>query len=312
MTQNSSFFAKALCVCICAGLTVFTATSQDVTIAVRARPQPVNRPRANLRMDVHMVQIPVTVTDLRGKPLLDLRKNDFRVFEDEIEKPISSFFTSDTPISAGLVFDSSRSMKNRIKDARDSVEQFLQTGAEGDEFFLVRFSDKAQLLLPFTRDVNEISRELGSVEAKGWTALTDAIVLAAHQSRKANNQRKLLLVISDGGDNNSRYSVQELIAILREADIRVYAIGLIERPQFLERVCEDTGGRALWVRKMADLPEAMSQLSLEMRSEYVVGYTPDTLRNDGRYHKVRIAVQPPAGMAHVHTSWRHGYIAPDE
>jgi Ca-activated chloride channel homolog len=299
-------------VCLCAGLAVMTVTGQEVTITPRARTQPVSYPRASLRADVHLVQIPVTVTDLHGKPLLDLRKADFRVFEDEIEKPISAFFTSDAPISAGVVFDSSRSMKRRLDDAREAVEQFLHTGAEGDEFFLIRFSDRAELLSPFTRDTGEISRQLGSVEAKGWTALTDSIVLAAHQSRKANNQRKVLLVISDGGDNNSRYSMGELIAFLREADVRVYAIGLIERPQFLAKVCEETGGRALWVRKMADLPEAMGQLSLEIRSEYVVGYTPDAPHNDGRYHRIRVAVQPPAGMARVHTSWRRGYIAPDE
>ena len=289
-----------------------TVAGQDVAIKPRLRPQPVSLPRANLRMDVQMVQIPVTVTDLRGKPLLDLHKSDFRVFEDEIEKPISAFFSSDAPVSAGVVFDSSRSMKNRLNEARESVEQFLHTGSEGDEFFLIRFSDKAQLLSPFTRDIGEISRHLNSIEAKGWTALVDSIMLAAHQSRKATNQRKVLLVISDGGDNNSRYSLPELISALREADVRVYAIGLIDRPQYLERICEETGGRAVWVRKLTDLPETMGHLSLEMRSEYVVGYTPETAHNDGRYHKVRIAVQPPAGIAHVRTSWRRGYVAPDE
>ena len=137
-------------------------------------------------------------------------------------------------------------------------------------------------------------------------------MLAAHQTRKAHNQRKVLLVVSDGGDNNSRYTVGELIAMLREADVRVYAISLFQRPQFLQGVCEETGGRAVWVHKLEDLPDARGQLSLEMRSEYVVGYTPDTPRNDGRYHKVRVAVQPPHGMARVRTSWRRGYIAPDK
>ncbi len=129
---------------------------------------------------------------------------NFRVFEDEIEKPIAAFFTADTPISAGVVFDSSRSMRNRLQDARQAVEQFLHTGSTGDEYFLVRFSDQAQLLARYTQDTAAISRELKGIEAKGWTALNDAIVLAANQSRKASNQRRVLLVISDGGDNNSR------------------------------------------------------------------------------------------------------------
>jgi VWFA-related protein len=294
------------------GLVAAALTGQDVTITPRARTQAVNLPRANLRMDVQMVQIPVTVTDLRGKPLLDLSKGDFRLFEDEVEKSITAFFTADTPISAGIVFDSSRSMKNRLRDARESVEQFLHTGSTGDEYFLIRFSDQAQLLAPFTQDTEEISRQLGSIEAKGWTALNDSIVLAAHQSSKAHNKRKVLLVISDGGDNNSRYSMGEMIGILREADLRVYAVSLFDKSPLLEKICEETGGRAVRVHKLAELPGAMDLLGLEMRSEYIVGFAPDRAQNDGRYHKVRVAVQPPAGMARVRTSWRHGYFAPDE
>ena len=292
------------------GLAAMIAGGQEVSITPRVRPQNVSLPRANLRMDVQMVQIPVTVTDLRGKPLMDLHKTDFRVFEDEVERPITAFFTSDTPISAGVVFDSSRSMKNRLKEARRAVDQFLATGSDGDEYFLIRFSDKAQLLSPFTLDASRISRELGAVEAGGWTALNDSIVLAAHESRKAHNQRRVLLVISDGGDNNSRYSVGEMISMLREADVRVYAISIYDKSALLTRICEETGGRVIRVRKLSELPEAMEQLSIEMRSEYVVGYAPEKSNNDGRYHRVRVAVQPPAGMARVRTSWRRGYIAP--
>jgi VWFA-related protein len=301
-------------VCCLAGLLGLAAVGQQVSITPRTRVQNVNLnvPRANLRMDVQMVQIPVTVTDLRGKPLTDLPKANFRVFEDEVEKPIAAFFTADSPISAGVVFDSSRSMRNRLMDARQAVEQFLHTGSEGDEFFLVRFSDQAQLLSPYTRDASTVSRELNGIEAKGWTALNDAIVLAAHQSRKASNQRRVLVIISDGGDNNSRYSVGETMSMLREADVRVYAISLFDKSALLERVCEETGGRALQVHKLSELPEAMQRLSLEMRSEYMVGYSLDAPRNDGKYHRVRIAVQPPAGMARVSASWRHGYIAPGD
>jgi Ca-activated chloride channel family protein len=296
-----------------AGLMGIGAAGQEVAITPRAPVvRTVNVPRANLRMDVQMVQIPVTVTDLRGKPLLGLSKKDFRIFEDDVEQPISTFFTSDTPISAGVVFDSSRSMKTRIHDARQAVEQFLGTGSKGDEFFLIRFSDQAQLLSPYTQDTHAISRELNGIEAKGWTALNDSIVLAAQHSRKANNQRRVLLILSDGGDNNSRYSSGEMVSMLREADVKVYAVSIFERSPLLERICEETGGRALQVRKLSELPAAMERLSLEMRSEYVLGYNPDTAHNDGKYHRVRITVQPPAGMARVRTSWRHGYFAPGD
>jgi VWFA-related protein len=287
-----------------------TVAGQDVAVKPRARVASTSVPHARLRMDVQMVQIPVTVTDLRGKPILGLSQSDFRVFEDDVEKPIASFFKSDEPLSTGIVFDTSRSMKPRMADARQALDQFLHTGGDGDEYFLVRFSDQAELLSPFTRDGEIISAELSGIEAKGWTALNDAIVLAAHQSRKAQNKRRVLLVISDGGDNNSRYSESEMIAMLREADLRVYAISLFDKSPLLIKVCEETGGRAVQLHKLADLPDAMEQLSVEMRSEYIVGYSPNSVLNDGKYHKVRVAVQPPAGMARVRTSWRRGYIAP--
>ena len=269
-------------------------------------------PRANLRFDVSLVQIPVTVTDIHGHPLIDLQQSAFRLFEDEVERSITAFSITDSPISATLVFDSSRSMKPRIADARAAVEQFLKTAVPADEFSLVRFSDSAELLTPFTTDTGEISRQLSFVEPRGWTALFDAVCLATQQIRRAHNHRKVLVVFSDGADNNSRYSEPELISMLREADVQVYAVSLFERPRSLERIAEETGGRALWVKKLEDLPAAVEMLSRQIRSEYLIGYSPGPVQNDGKYHRVRIEVQPPVGVQRMRTSWRRGYTAPWE
>lgn len=293
---------------------IATLFAQDrVSIAPRARPETrAVLPAANLRYNVRLVQIPVTVTDLRGQPLIALDRSAFRVFEDEIERPITSFSITDAPISATLVFDSSRSMKGRIADARAAVDQFLKTGQPADEFSLVRFSDTAELLTAFTRDTAEIARELSFVEPHGWTALFDAVCLAAQRIRKAHNQRRVLVVFSDGADNNSRYSESELISMLREADVQVYAVSMFERPRSLDRLAEETGGRALWVRKLDDLPAAVETLSRQIRSEYLLGYSPGAVQNDGKYHRVRIEVQPAAGMGRLRASWRRGYTAPGE
>jgi len=286
---------------------------ERVSITPRSRPAPVIvRPLANLRLDVEMVQIPVSVTDVLGHPLIQLTKGDFRLFEDDVELPIKAFSVVDAPISAVLVFDSSRSMKPRIAEARAAVEQFLKTSMPGDEFALVRFSDKAEVTAPFTQDVGEISRQLSFVEPHGWTALYDAACLAAHQMKKASNNRRVLVIFSDGADNNSRYSESELIAILRESDVRVYAASIFEKPRSLEHIAEDSGGRALWVKKLDDLPAAVETLSRQIRSEYMLGYTPASAQNDGKYHRVRVEVQPPSGMSRVVASWKHGYTAPGE
>lgn len=288
--------------------------AQDrVSISPRTRPSlPAASAKAvNLRYDVRLVQIPVTVTDLRGLPKTDLSRDAFRVFEDDVERPISSFIVDDAPISATLVFDSSRSMKPRMADARAAVEQFLKTALPGDDFSLIRFSDRAEILSKFTTDPDLILRELNSVEARGWTALFDALCLGAHHVRKGANQRRVLVVFSDGGDNNSRYSESELMSVLRESDVEVNAISMIEKPRTLDRLAEETGGRAYWVKKLEDLPEAVEALSRQIRSEYVVGYNPGTFLNDGKYHRVRIEVRSPDATK-LRTSWRRGYYAPGE
>ena len=281
-------------------------------ITPRARSGNVVPSHANLRIDVRLIEIPVTVTGSLGQPVTDLPRNAFRVFEDEVERPITVFSSVEMPISGAMVFDTSRSMKGRIGTARAAMEQFLKTGMPDDEFSLVRFSNTPQLLTPLTRDWDEISRQLSAVEPNGWTALFDAVFLATNEVRKGRNQRKLLVVLSDGADNNSRYSELELMAMLREVDVQVYAVSIFERSRSLERIAEQTGGRALWLRKLDDLPVVMETLSRQIRGAYLIGCIPGAVKNDGKYHRIRVEVQPPIGMENVRASWRHGYIATAE
>jgi VWFA-related protein len=267
-------------------------------------------PSSTFRLDVKLIQVPVQVTDLRDRPVMGLPKSAFRLFEDEVEQQIAAFSMADGPISAGLVFDASRSMKDRIGESRAAVDHFCETSPPADEFFLVKFSDNAELISPFTRDSGEIRRQLSFVYPHGWTAMIDAIWRSVVEMRRATNPRRVLLVLSDGGDNNSRYSEGELLSLVREADVRIFAIGLFQRPRYLEKLADETGGKVIWVHKMSDLPEAMETLSLQIRNEYVVSYFSNHAPNDGKYHKVRVEVQPPAGVRQVHASWRRGYVEP--
>jgi Ca-activated chloride channel family protein len=284
-----------------------------VAVVPRARPSAKVVSSANIRLDVKLVITPVSVTDGFDRPLVELHKSNFHIYEDDAEQEISSFSISEAPVSVGVVFDSSRSMKSSIEDSRAAVEQFMTTAAAEDEFLLVKFSDKAELLTPFTRNSDEISRQLSLPNAHGFTALLDAICLATQQMRRAANPRKAILVLTDGVDNNSRYSERELERLVREADVRVYALGLFQRPEFLEKLAADTGGRALWVRRLSELPDAIQTLSRQIRSEYAIGYISHRPENDGKYHKVRVEVEAPGGTRlPIHTSWRHGYLALDE
>ena len=261
-----------------------------------------------IRLDVRVVQIPVTVTDTWDRPIAGLRKNDFQLFEDNVEQQIVYLSTEEAPASVGLVFDASGSMRDKLETSVDAVEQFFKTTLPGDEFLLVRFSDRPHLLTGFTNNTGEISDWLHATRSGGWTALHDAICLGVHKMKAAKNARKALLILSDGGDNNSRYSAPEIQELVREADVRVYAISLLTGSRFLERISEESGGRMIRVHKLTELPEAIEKLSRDLRSQYVLGYCPSNPQNDGRYRKVRVQVDQPT----VHATWRHGYYAPAE
>ena len=270
------------------------------------------RTAGNIRLDVKVVLIPVTVTDTWDRPIAGLRKEDFHLYEDNVEQKIAYLSNEEAPASLGLIFDASGSMTNKIETSIAAVDQFFKTSLPGDEFLLVRFSDRPHLMTGFTDDIDEISGWLHSIRAGGWTALHDAIYLGVQKMKKAKNARRALLILSDGGDNNSRYSAPEIRDLVREADVRVYSVGLLlgllQGSRFLEKISEETGGRMIKVRKLDELPAAIEKLSRDLRSQYVLGYYSSNAQNDGRYRKVRVMVNQPT----VHASWRHGYYAPAE
>jgi Ca-activated chloride channel family protein len=289
-------------------LAVASCTAQIRTaIEPRARPEVKTIP-ATFRLDARMVQIPVTVTDIHDRPKMDLHQTDFRIFEDGIEQQVAAFNMADGPISSGLVFDTSGSMKSRIRDSREAVAQLFQTVGDQDEFFLVRFSDRPEMVMPFTHDPGEISRRLGMVVPHGWTALYDAIFYSMQEMKRAANPRKALLVLSDGEDNNSRYSESEALSLIREGDVRVYAIGLFRQTHCLERMAAESGGRMIWVHKLSELPDAIHKLALEMRNVYVLSYFSKNPPAGGKYRKVKVDVQPPG----LRVSWRRGYFEPGQ
>jgi VWFA-related protein len=280
----------------------------DVNIAPRFRTAPERK--ASIRLDVKMVMIPAHVTDPNDHPILDLHKEDFRLFEDAVEQKIESFSIDQAPVSLGIVFDASGSMRNKIDESFSAVDQFLKASLPGDEFFLVQFSDVPELRVPFTSNTADIMASLNLVRPQGWTALFDAICVAVNQMKLAKNSRRALLILSDGGDNDSRYSGSEVINLLREADVRVYAVGLFDNARYLKKAAEETGGAMVAVHDIKDLPDAIDQLSTLLRSQYMLGYYPVQAQNDGKFHKVKVLLTQAAGSLKLHTSWRHGYYAP--
>jgi len=298
---------------LCSGFAQFSAVEpeQEAKVAITPRRELRHTP-ATLRADVKLILVPVSVTDGRDRPVTELPKESFRVLEDGVEQTITSFAREESPISAGLLIDSSGSMKTRMDASVEALKCFFQTTIPGDEFFVLQFADQPRTLGGFTADPAEIQRRLGFIEPKGWTAMLDAVAVGTHQMKGARNRRRILLILSDGNDNNSRFTEGEIRNIVIEADVRVYAIALHYRPRLLRQLADETGGNVLVAQSIAELPAVVERLSAEIRSEYLLGYTSTNRPNDGKYHRVKVEVVPPAGSPALHASWRRGYYAPGE
>jgi Ca-activated chloride channel homolog len=293
------------------------ARAADDNPKVTIAPDPSRRSRqltprsGSMRVDVDLVLIPVLVTDPDQRPVRGLPKSDFHLFEDGVEREITQFFSEESPISIGIVIDASNSMRRKMDQTRAAVKEFLKMSVPGDEFFLLKFNDQPESVCGFTMDANEIEAGLSSIHAEGWTALFDAIYLGVNHMKHAKHGRKVLLVLSDGGDNNSRFSEREITNFIREADVRVFSISILERSHSLEAISEESGGRAYRVRTMDELPELAANVSLELHSEYVLGFTPAKGTADGKYRKIKVEVTPPtANGPRLHASWKRGYYSP--
>jgi VWFA-related protein len=281
--------------------------------------------RSNIRVDSTLVLINVSVTDPLNRFVTGLDKENFRLFEDKVEQSVTHFASEDAPLSIGLVFDCSGSMGAKLQKSRQAAAQFFKTANPQDEFFLVQFNDRPELAVKFTTDVEEIQNRLTFIQSKGRTAMLDSIYLAMHEMRRARNPRKALLVISDGGDNSSRYTESEIKNLVREADVQVYAIGIFEPmgsrgrtaeelsgPGLLTEIAEQTGGRHFPVDNLNELPDVAAKIGIELRNQYMLGYTPRNQEKDGKYRRVSVKLVQPRGLPPLRAYWRLGYYAPSQ
>jgi Ca-activated chloride channel family protein len=276
--------------------------------------------RSDIRVHSNLVLIPVSVTDPKNQPVMGLASDNFRVFEGKVEQKVLRLSSDDAPLSVGIVFDTSGSMAGKLPKAREAVAEFLKGANPGDEFFLVNFNSTAELALPFTSNADEIQTRLTFANSKGRTALLDAIYLALHYMKRARNPRQALLVISDGGDNDSRYNERETRKMVQETDVWIYAIGIYPRglqafpeeerggPKLLTDIAEESGGRHFAVHNPSELPEAAAKIGLELRNQYILAYSPAQMEADGKYRRVQVKM---VEQRDLHLSWRPGYYAPN-
>ena len=276
-----------------------------------------------LRVDVDLVTVPVMVTDSKGSPVMDLGKEEFQLLEAEREEKIQYFYAEDAPISVGLIVDLSSSMSNKIDRVRQAVDEFFKNADPADDYFVITFSNRPKLLANTTQSTETIQAKLAQMEAKGNTALADAIYAGILKLRSARYRRKALLIISDGGDNMSRHSLRSVRNLAKESDAEIYAVDVCDAPgllftkkleerfgrQWLSQVTEQTGGRTLVVDSAEKIPDAASRISTELRNQYVLAYRPSNVEHDGKWRKLKVRVTRPPAPLPYQVYYRTGYMA---
>jgi Ca-activated chloride channel homolog len=280
---------------------------------------PPERSARPLRADVDLVLVPVTVSDAKNRPVLELGKKDFALYEAGKQQDIKYFFAENEPISIGLVLDLSMSMTSKIQRERDAVVQFFQNANPQDDYFAIAVSSEPRLMLDATQSLEQLQSKLGVEVPQGRTALLDSIALGLARLRSARYSRRALLIISDGGDNSSRYLLREIKSLVSESNVDVYAIGLFDSGIFrsyeefmgkrwLREITDSSGGRTVTVDSVDKLPEAAAEISREMRQQYVLGYQPSPTAAREPWHKIKVKVLSSTAQHPLTPFYRKGYF----
>jgi Ca-activated chloride channel family protein len=326
-----------LFVLACLGVPAFGQTDvNDVHVLPREADKPADLPKPDLvasttglsthvhplKVDVDLVLVPVTITDPMNRLVTGLDKVNFQLFEGNAAQEIRTFSSEDAPVSLGVIFDSSGSMSSKMDRAKDAVIEFFKTANPQDEFFMITFNDEPETVSDFTSSVDEIQNKLVFAVPRHRTALLDAIYMGISKMRQAKYPKKALLIISDGGDNHSRYTEGEIKSLVKEADVMIYAIGIYDRyasaveerlgPQLLSDITELTGGRAFTIDNPNDLGDVATKIGVELRNQYVLGYRPTKVVRDGKWRKIKVKLLPPKGLPPLRVYARTGYYAPAE
>ena len=275
-----------------------------------------------MRVDVDLVLVPVTVVDSMSRPVIDLPQQNFSLLESGVPQQIRYFSHEDGPISVALVLDFSGSMRDKIEFVHQAVDEFFQNANPDDDYYVITVSDKPTLIADASQSTNTILARLATVEPKGMTSLYDSIYLGVNKLRSSRYKRRAMVIVSDGGDNHSRYTLKEMKSVLAESDILTYSIGIFDDipiPLFksieerwgrkwLDEVTRVSGGRNISADDRRQIPQIAGLISREMRSQYVLGYRPTDSHKDGKWRKISVKLVENPFQMHVH--FKEGYLAP--
>src|SRR5262245_32064859 len=279
------------------------------------------KPAQTLKIDVDLVLVNATVTDSLNRYVSGLETQHFQIWEDKVEQKAEYFNAEDVPISVGVIFDVSGSMKDKIATARNAAATFLKTGNPEDEYFLVEFANRPEVASDFTTDVTKLQTKLLLTPAKGMTAMYDSVYLGLEKLKEGTNPKKALLLITDGEDNRSRYTFQNVKEFVKEQDVQIYGIGIVDEwnsslsaghtgRAMVEELSDITGGRAFFPDSVYDLEDICTKIAVELKNQYVIGYHSTNAAKDGKWRKLRVKVNPPKGIQRLNVRYKQGYYGP--
>ena len=324
MPRNVSAFVELQTVIRCCVLVIFLTAASAFSLAQEPTPTPFIPPaddNSPIKVKTDLVTLTLTVTDPYGRYVSGLNKGAFSIIDNGVPQEITYFSDSDSPVSVGILFDISGSMgKDKIVKARNALSRFIMASHPSDEYFLIAFNSRAQLLLDRSRDGDAVLQKLTLVKPKDSTALYDAVYLGIEKVTRGAHQKRALLIISDGQDNSSRYNFGEVRRLMREADVVTYAVGIIggydagsstgmQGQAFLDEISSVSGGKSFYPQSDVEMDEIFDRIGLELRRQYSIGYTPTDFEPNGKWRKVKTKVKPPRGLPRLTVRGREGYYA---
>jgi Ca-activated chloride channel homolog len=288
--------------------------SADPTLRGQQPAQKAQKP--TFRADVENVFVKVSVTDPLDRYVTGLEKENFKIFEDKVEQSITYFTQESAPVSVGIIFDVSGSMKdnNNIQKAKNAIVRFLESGNPEDEYALITFNERTSVVQNFTRHSGNVRNIMAMKQAGGRTALYDAVYMGLDQMKKGKNDKRALILITDGEDNSSRYSISEVREFAKESDVQIYAVG--EQGQLgygrslIQGIVSLTGGRAFFPNNFNELDYYIDLIHAELRNQYLLGYTPTNKAHDGKWRRIQVKLDPPEGLPKLSVHAKEGYNAP--
>ncbi len=303
LSSLPGFAAVFLALATLALLTVSPAAAQEETGAV-------------FRSDTRLVVLHASVLDKRGNLITDLPKEVFSIYENEAKQAVSMFRREDVPVSMGLIVDNSGSMRDKRRQVESAALVLVENSNREDEIFIVNFNDEAYLDVPFTSDAKKMEEGLTRIDSRGGTAMRDALTMSIdYLVENSKQDKKVLLVITDGNDNTSGTTLEKLVHKAQQSEVLVYAVGLLNQEQRRDRkraqralkaLTTTSGGLAYYPKEVTEVEQICVQVAHEIRNQYVIGYSPTSPALDGSYRRIRVDVK---GKRKATVRTRSGYYA---